>query len=163
MMRCHQLPIVVVAFLIAAAALASRAMAAGDASVFAAPGLPLTPVIRAGVPAPNGPLRQLTVHEHVGLARKNDLVRVPLFFHPGECKDPNGLIILDGPDPAHAAQIPYQADDIRKSDDGQIAAMHIYFFTDLAPWQRRQFFLFPGTNPAAAGRGHPGRRTRGSG
>ena len=124
-----------------------RVDAAEDASVFAAPNLAFTPVIRESVPKAGGPLRQLTVNEHVGLARKNDLVRVPLFFHTGECTDSNGLVIFDAADTARTKPIPYQADDIRHSDAGGISAMHIYFFTDLAPWQRRQLFVYRGTNP----------------
>ena len=143
-------PLTFLAFLAASAfSAAAPAFAAADPSIFAAAPLEITPVIREGIPAAGGPMRLLTVNEHVGLPRKGELVRAPLFFHPGECKDANGLAIYSSDDAAKANPIAYQADDIRKAADGQIAAMHVYFYTDLNAWQRKQFNVYPGTNPAA--------------
>jgi len=92
-------------------------------------------------------LRILTVQERVGAARKNDLVRVPLFFHAGECPDPNKLIIVSTTDPK--TPLPYQADDIRRDAAGAVSRMHVYFYVDLQPWEKKQFHLLPGTNAAS--------------
>src|SRR5688572_17200313 len=98
---------------------------AADPAVFeSAPAEPVAP-IREGIPAAAGPLRTLTVAERVGVARTNELVRVPLFFHAGECTDVNALTIYDLAD-GSKKPIAYQADDIRKSPAGEIARMHVY-------------------------------------
>ncbi len=126
----------------------NRAYAA-DLTVFDSVPAELIPVIREGVPAGDGPLRRLTVAERVGLPRTGELVRVPLFFHPGECADPQGLTIYDLSDPTRKP-IPYQADDIRKDADGrEVARMHVYFYADLKSWERKQFAVIKGKNPAA--------------
>ncbi|MBM4016795.1 MAG: hypothetical protein FJ288_00470 [Planctomycetes bacterium] len=107
--------------------------------------------IRAGVRSGDRdrPLRILTVEERVGEARKNELVRVPLFLHDGECTDPNSFAIYDAADGKRLRPIPYQADDIRRDASGRVARMHLYFQTDLDPWQRKQFCLIRGTNASA--------------
>ena len=94
----------------------------------------------------DGVLRTITIDERVGEARKGELVRVPLFFHPGECPDPNALSLTSasGGDP-----IAYQVDDVRRAANGEVARMHLYFSADLAPWARAKFVLKAGKNPAA--------------
>jgi len=99
--------------------------------------------------APSGDvLRTLTVSERVGAARQAELVRVPLFFHAGECADPDALSITAADDPA-APPIAYQADDIRRDASGQVARLHVYFLIDLKPWERKRFTVRRGKNPAA--------------
>jgi len=128
-------------------AVAADAVGRADAKVFEGPAATMTPDIF--LPHEKPPmLRVLTVQERRGAARKNELVRVPLFFHEGECADPNALTIVSaGPD---KTPIPYQADDIRRDESGKVARMHIYFLVDLEPWQRKQFQLLPGKNPGAS-------------
>lgn len=114
-----------------------------DDSVFHSAPAPMTPRLREG---DGGAVqRRLVVEERAGAARSAELVRVPLFFHEGECADPDALEILpaDG-----GAPVPYQADDIRRDASGRVARMHLYFEIDLKPWERKSFILRPGTNPA---------------
>ncbi|MBY0524683.1 MAG: RNA polymerase sigma factor, partial [Gemmataceae bacterium] len=119
----------------------------GQNDVFEGPPAPHVPRLRADVPAANGPLRRLVVEERVGTARANELVRVPLFFHEGECQDPHGLRLFATDDRERQRPIAYQPDDVRRDEDGSISRMHIYFMTDLRAWERQQFVLAPGENP----------------
>ncbi|MEX0776962.1 MAG: hypothetical protein WD042_14750 [Phycisphaeraceae bacterium] len=136
--------------LLASLVAAKAGLAALDVTVFDAPPAEYAPAIAQQAAAPGSPMRILTVEDRVGVARKQELVRVPLFFHDGECKDPNSLVIYDAADTAKAKPIAYQADDIRRApQDSGISRMHIYFYTDLEPWQRRQFIVLPGQNPGA--------------
>lgn len=123
-----------------------RAFAA-DPTVFESAPAPVTAPLREGIPAAGGPMRTLTVTERVGVARATELVRVPLFFHAGECADPNGLTIYDLTD-ASKTPIAYQADDIRRAESGEVARMHVYFYAALQPWERKQFAVIKGKNPA---------------
>jgi hypothetical protein len=132
------------------AADAGLAVGRADPGVFTAPPAPMTPRLRDGVPAPGGPMRVLTVEERVGEARRCELVRVPLFFHDGECADPAALAVYAADDAKRERPIPYQADDIRRDPAGKVSRMHIYFTVDIAPWERKQFSVLPGRNPAAA-------------
>ena len=118
-----------------------------SASVFEGPVAPLCPRIRYNLPPANGPLRVLTVEERIGVAQHGELVRVPVFFHEGECADPNGLAIFALADKKQEKPIPYQADDIRRDASGRISRMHLYFTVDLKGWERKQFQLVKGTNP----------------
>lgn len=120
-----------------------------DPSVFTAVSAPLVPRIRDGVPAPGGPLRMLTVEERVGVARRDELVRIPLFLHDGEGAGPDDFALYDATDTAHATPIPYQADDIRRTPDGALSRLHLWFVTDIKAWERRRFVLVRGTNPGA--------------
>jgi len=132
--------------MIPALLLLSSLSLAADAGVFEITARPvaLEPRIH---PAKPGSLRILTVEERVGCARQKELVRVPVFFHEGECSDVNALALVaavGGQKP-----IPFQADDIRRDADGRISRVHLYFLIDLAPWQRQQFHLVRGSNPGA--------------
>jgi len=118
-----------------------------DASVFTGPPAAPAPRLRYNVPGSDGPLRVLTVEERVGAAREGELVRVPLFFHSGECRDPDRLQVLQSVNGKTGQPIPYQADDIRRDPKGGISRMHIYFEVNLAPWERKRFHLVPGENP----------------
>ena len=134
---------------IAARGEGAAAAGRGDAGVFEGPPAPLVPRLRADVPAPGGPLRLLTVEERTGAARRSELVRVPLFFHEGECADPNALAVFAAEDVRQERPIPYQADDIRRDPAGKVSRMHAYFAVDLPPWGRKRFHLVPGKNPGA--------------
>jgi len=118
-----------------------------DAAVFTGPPAALAPRLRYNVPGSGGPLRVLTVEERVGAAREGVLVRVPLFFHTGECPDPNRLQVLESINGKTGQPIPYQADDVRSDPAGGISRMHIYFEVNLAPWERKFFHLVQGDNP----------------
>jgi len=82
-------------------------------------------------------LRRLAVEERIGVARRAELVRVPLFFAAGECPEPSAVGIVDETGRAQVTQ----ADDIRRGPDGGVSRMELWFATDLAPWQRRHFQL----------------------
>lgn len=131
------------------AAEASAIVGKNDPGVFAGPPAPAAPRLRPDVPTPGGPLRVLTVEERVGAARQGELVRVPLFFHEGECADPNALALFAADDAKRERPIPYQADDVRRDPAGRVSRMHLYFITDLTPWQRKPFHLVAGKNPGA--------------
>ena len=107
----------------------------------------MTPDIFGDRQKKEGVLRVLTVQERMGAARRNELVRVPLFFHDGECADPHSLIIVPA---GGKTPVPYQADDVRRDTAGKVARMHAYFYVDLAPWEKKQFHLLAGKNPGAA-------------
>lgn len=128
---------------------ASVLSAASDPSVFDAPPAEHEPVIAIGPAPADAPLRTLLVEERMGVARTRDLVRVPLFFHAGECADPEGLMIFAAADAARSKPLPYQPDDIRRAADGTVARMHVYFFTELAAWERKPFVVVKGRNPGA--------------
>jgi len=133
-----------------AAAPAGADPAGPDAAVFQGPPAACEPRLRDGVPAPGGPLRILTVEERVGAARRGELVRVPLFFHEGECADPDAVALYEAGDARRQRPIPCQADDVRRDPAGRVSRMHLYFAVDLDPWQRRQYHLAAGRNPGAA-------------
>ena len=144
---------IVVSLVVAGALLAADAGPAvgrADPAVFTGPPAPMAPRLRDGVPAPGGPMRVLTVEERVGEARRGELVRVPLFFHEGECADPAALAVFAADDAKRERPFPCQADDVRRDGAGKVSRMHIYFTTDLAPWERRQFHVYPVRSPAAA-------------
>jgi hypothetical protein len=115
--------------------------AAPDSAVFDAPPAEHEPIV-AAAPAPaDAPLRTLLVEERMGVERKRELVRVPLFFHAGECADPRTLAVFAADDRARRTPLPVQADDIRRAADGSVARLHLYFFADLAAWERKPFVL----------------------
>jgi hypothetical protein len=87
------------------------------------------------------------VEERVGVQRTGELVRVPLFFHEGECRDPHGLQLFAASDRERKQPIAYQPDDIRRAEDGSVSRMHLYFPIELRPWERQQFVLASGENP----------------
>ena len=118
-----------------------------DAAIFQGPPATMAPDVFGDRQKKEGVLRILTVQERMGVARRNELVRVPLFFHAGECTDPNALTIVAG---GARTPIPYQADDVRRDAAGKVARMHAYFYVDLAPWEKKQFHLLAGKNPGAA-------------
>ena len=120
-----------------------------DPSVFTGPPAALTAPLRKDVPTPGGPLRVLTVVERMGLERRGELVRVPLFFHDGECRRPDELRLVAEGDPA-GTPVAFQADDVRRDASGQVSRMHLYFEVDLAPWQRKRFLLLRGPGGGSA-------------
>jgi hypothetical protein len=132
---------------VTSATAAERVAGRADPAVFNAPPATFTPDIFGAAQKKDGVLRVLTVEERTGYARQNELVRVPLFFHDGECADPNALQIVPV---GGGAPVPYQADDIRRDATGKVARMHVYFFTDLPAWGRKQFNLSAGKNPTGA-------------
>lgn len=85
-------------------------------------------------------LRTISVEERAGVARHQELVRVPIFFHAGECDDVKNLEVIT--DALAATQpIPVQADDIRRGPDGGISRVHLWFLTDLNANEHRGFRL----------------------
>jgi hypothetical protein len=124
-----------------------RAPGHRDLAVFEGPPAPMALDIFGDKQKKTGVLRILTVDERMGYPRQNELVRVPLFFHEGECSDPNALQIV----PAGGGEpIPYQAADIRRGAAGKVARMHAYFVVEMKPWERKQFHLRTGGNPGAS-------------
>ncbi|MCX5684736.1 MAG: hypothetical protein NT049_13755, partial [Planctomycetota bacterium] len=126
-----------------------RAKGRLDPSVFDGPPAAFAPDIFGSKQKTGGVLRVLTVDERMGHARKNELVRVPLFFHAAEAAaDANGYVITPV---GGGAPVPYQADDIRRDASGKIARMHVYFVLgDLPAWGRKQWELSAGKNPGAS-------------
>ena len=115
-----------------------RAAGRKDLAVFEGPLAAMSPDIFGDKEKKEGLLRILTVDERMGCPRQNELVRVPLFFHEGECAGPNALRIR----PAGGGNpLPYQADDVRRDAAGKVARMHLYFTVDLKLWERKQFHL----------------------
>jgi hypothetical protein len=97
-------------------------------------------------------LRTLRVEERVGVVRRGELVRAPLFFAAGECPSPDSVEIVPegGGDP-----LPSQADDVRLGPDGGVSRMHLWFEADLEPWQRKKFLLVRRSGAARGGAGAP--------
>lgn len=143
--RCIVTPLTVCSFF--AILLTSHNVGANDLDVFAGPPAQPEPWLTEARPEKGTPVRRLTIEERVGIARSGALVRVPLFFHAGECRDPNGLEIHAAGDTKEKNPILYQADDIRRSPAGDIARMHIYFLADLNAWEQKQYDVFRGVNP----------------
>ncbi len=85
-------------------------------------------------------LRIINVEERAGVERRGDLVRVPLFFGPGECAQIDQLAVVAVTAEASEA-IPFQADDIRRAPDGGIARFHLWFRADLPAGGRRAYRL----------------------
>jgi hypothetical protein len=124
---------------------AARAAApAAIAEVFRGPPAACEPPLGDGAAAKGGPLRVLTVDERVGEARVGELVRVPLFFHEGECADPAALAVFAAEDAARKTPLPVQVDDVRRDSAGRVSRLHLYFAADLPAWGRRQFHLVAG-------------------
>src|SRR5690554_5640948 len=73
-----------------AAAMETRPVFAGPVSAYA------EKIADASLDAPEGdaPLRIIHVEERAGVARRGDLVRVPLFFMAGECASLDELAIV---------------------------------------------------------------------
>lgn len=95
------------------------------------------------------PLRVLTVEERVGVARVNELVRVPVFFHEGESDNFDALAIYERTDTEQKQPLVWQADDLRYNKEGKLTRAHLYFLASLEPWQRKQYVLVRGQKPAA--------------
>jgi len=116
--------------------LAGSVSANGAAGVFDGPSAamtdPLLPLLQRGEV-----MRVLIVEERMGVARKNELVRVPLFFHAGECPDPASVSIHEATDVARKNPLTLQADDIRRDASGGVSRMHLYFEASLQPSERR--------------------------
>ena len=127
---------------------AAAGEAPGESTVFTTAPAPLTPRFKEGVPTAGGPLRVLTVEERVGVARADELVRVPLFLHEGEALEPEDLTLYAAEDTARAKPIPCQADDIRRDPAGRLSRLHLYFTTDVKAWERRRYLLVAGRNAA---------------
>jgi hypothetical protein len=132
--------------------LSSDTSQAQGPTVFAAPRFPAAdfePRLHDRPVDPAAPLRVLTVEERVGVARVNELVRVPVFFHDGEADDFDALAIFERGDTAKAKPLIWQADDLRYNKDGKLTRAHLYFLTGLEPWQRKQYVLTRGPKTAA--------------
>ena len=127
--------------------LGGKAGPAIPTDVFAGPPAPHVPRLRADLPAAAGPLRRLVVEDRVGAKRTGELVRVPLFFHEGECAEPHALQVFAQDDAQRKTPIAYQPDDVRRAEDGSVSRMHVYFPVDLQPWERKRFVVVPGENP----------------
>jgi len=82
-------------------------------------------------------MRIVAVEERVGVERRGALVRVPVFFAEGECREVNELAIVDAGGETRAVQ----ADDVRRGPDGGVSRAHLWFTADLAPWERQTFTL----------------------
>jgi hypothetical protein len=138
----------------AAWAVAGTAMA-GDAQadVFAGPPAAYTERLVATPVNADAPLRTLSVEERVGVPRTRALVRVPLFFAPGECPSLDDLVIESTDAGGAHAAILWQADDVRRGPDGGIARAHLWFEADLQPGEKRQYRLI---RQAGAPRGRAG-------
>lgn len=139
------MPRLLIPVLLASLALGAQAQTAGrsDDTVFHSALAPMTPRLREA--DASGVLRRLVIEDRAGAARSAELVRVPLFFHEGECADPDALEIVPA---GGGAPLPYQADDIRRDANGRVARMHLYFEIDLKPWERKSFIVRAGVNPA---------------
>ena len=126
-------------------------------AAFGSPLAAETPPVYLGPPAPYeqpastardpSVLRTLSVEERVGVARRHELVRAPLFFAAGECPSPGAVAVVQE---EGAVPLTVQADDVRLGPDGGVSRMHLWFEVDLAPWQRKRFLLV--RSPAAARR-----------
>ncbi|QYM80335.1 hypothetical protein K0B96_06905 [Horticoccus luteus] len=92
-------------------------------------------------------LRVLTVEERAGAARENALVRVPLFFAEGECREPGDVVIVDAAQPGRALTV--QADDVRRGPDGGVSRMHLWFEATLRAGEKKQFLLRRGGDEVA--------------
>lgn len=134
--------------LIAQLAIASDRLNATD--VFTGPPAAHSLRIRDDLPAKGGPLRRFVVEERVGVKRSDELVRVPLFFHAGDCSEPNALRVFAANDAERKSPIPYQADDIRLASDGTVARMHLYFLADVPAWGRKEYVVIAGSGSAKA-------------
>jgi hypothetical protein len=106
-----------------------------------------------GAPAGAAPeLRTLSVEERVGVPRARALVRVPLFFAPGECRSLDDLMIERADTGDTHDAIVWQADDVRRGPDGGIARAHLWFEADLQPGEKRRYRLLRRADgPAKAG------------
>ena len=89
----------------------SSAHSATDAEVFRGPPIDYTEPLVPQNAGANDVLRFIHVEERAGVPRTGDLVRVPLFFAPGECKDLAELVIVPTPNSSgdHGAPLRWQA------------------------------------------------------
>lgn len=94
-------------------------------------------------------LRTISVEERVGVERRGELVRVPVFFAAGECASVDELAIVPAEKSA-GREIVVQADDIRHGPDGGISRVHLWFAVDLAAGAKRQFHLVKRTPSSSA-------------
>jgi hypothetical protein len=107
------------------------------AEVFNAPECPYAQPLLPDLPKNSDVLRTFQVEERAGVSRRGDLVRVPLFFSEGECRDVQELAIVDADAPTQL--IPLQADDIRRGPNGGISRVHLWFAADLTANQTRRY------------------------
>ncbi|ACB76542.1 hypothetical protein [Opitutus terrae] len=91
--------------------------------------------------------RTLSVEERAGVRRDGDLVRVPVFFGPGECRSLEELVIVPA---GGGASVVMQADDVRRAADGGISRAHLWFPVELAPGATQAFQLEHRTTAAPA-------------
>lgn len=92
-------------------------------------------------------LRWVIVEERTGAARSAAPVRAPVFLHEGEVAGPEALALVAWPS---REPLSWQADDVRRGDDGGLARLHVWFATDLAPRETRRFALLRATANRAA-------------
>ncbi len=117
------------------------------AEVFSGPPSNYSDVLALKDSSPDGTLRTFQVDERAGIARKGDLVRVPIFFAEKECPTLENLAIVALDDTAGGTEIPWQADDIRRGPDGGISRVHLWFAIDLKPGEKRHFRLIRRADP----------------
>jgi hypothetical protein len=121
-----------------------------DRNVFSAPPAPYSPRLSSANRPENGLLRTLQVAERAGVDREGELVRVPIFFHEGECPAVKNLVLTDESAPGSGPSIPFQADDVRRGPDGGISRMHLWFAVNLKAGEKRRYRLSQGSGSMAA-------------
>lgn len=112
------------------------------AEVFTAPAAEYSEPVTAAEASPTEILRVLSVEERAGRERQGELVRVPVFFAAGECRELDQLAIVPvREDGSTGAAIPFQADDVRRAPDGGVSRAHFWFATDIAAGAKQRFHL----------------------
>jgi hypothetical protein len=136
-----------IALLTLVASACARAEGTGSPTLFDGPASEYATTAGVREPGGNPILRVLHVEERAGVSRTQDLVRVPLFFAEGECPSLDNIAILpEASEMSHLADIPWQADDIRRGPDGGIARVHLWFPVDLKAGEKRRFRLIRRTD-----------------
>ncbi len=147
-MRWKHLPLI--STIAASVAFSLTPLDAGESVVFEGPGTTNSLWLSESRPSKDQPLRVVTVEERVGVARQRELVRVPLFFHAGECSDVKTLAVFAFDDRQHQRPLVVQADDIRFTAAGDVGRAHLYFATDLAAWEAKKFHVVVLDSPTSA-------------
>ena len=116
-----------------------------DADVFDGPPLAYGMVLYSVDPNGSEEFRHFQVEERLGLARNADLVRIPVFFGDGECRDLDALGIVR----ENGKPVSWQADDIRRAPDGGISRVHLWIQVDLAAGETQRYRIVRRTNASA--------------
>mgnify|MGYP001342045005 CR=1 FL=1 len=118
----------------------AAAPASPNAAVFASAPVSYSEPLKERPGEANRILRIINVEERAGVKRVGDLVRVPVFFASGECREIEQLAIVAQVDGAEKP-VPFQADDIRRGPDGGVARAHLWFRAGLEAGERRRYHL----------------------